>query len=95
MARRIQSIHLQNLKTSVDSRFSQSGYPAVDWKNVEPSLTFFIGAVEVYSQALWLTLDGLAQHAVDRVALELHAGSEESGFHQLKIIGASEAVWSG
>ena len=39
-----------------------------------------------------MTLDGLAQHAVDRVALELHAGSEESGFHQLKIIGASEAA---
>ena len=79
------------LKASVESRFSETESLALDWK-YDGAEVSFIGAVEVYSQALWLILDGLAQHAVERVDLELDVGNEESGFHRLKVIGASEAA---
>ena len=79
------------LKASVDSRFSKTESLSLDWKYDGTGVSV-IGAVEAYSQAVWLVLDGLAQHDVERVVLELHAGSEGSGFHRLKIIGASEAA---
>jgi len=81
----------ESLKASVEARFSETESLALDWKSDGTGVSV-IGAIEVYSQALWLILDGLAQHAVQRVDLELDAGSEENGFHRLKIIGASEAA---